>query len=386
MPTVMSVFGVEPFRIGGTETFARELSLQLSRIGWDSVLCFQSTPPKDVLQFLQRSSVRFDILPHSHIQGVQPAREFVRALRRHRPQVVHLHYSGFIGAYPWLARMLAVEKVFFTDHSSRPTGYTPRKSALWKRIVARAINAPIAKVISVSQYGYRCLTALDLLPRSRYVMIYNGVDLSRVQPSTERARAFRTRHQIPDDRFVVLQVSWIIPEKGIPALLKAARLVLATNSDVQFVFVGEGAYRQQYMAEAATAGLADHITWTGLVQDPFHEGVFDAADVVCQVSNWEEVFGWTIAEAMAYSRPIVGTRVGGIPELIIDGESGLLVDRDDSEAIAAKLLMLAADSALRSRMGHVGAALVEQKFNLERNVAQLIRQYDLTPAPQADAL
>ena len=161
------------------------------------------------------------------------------------------------------------------------------------------------------------------------------MDLSRV--ALIRAAEFRRQHGIPAERVIVLQVSWIIPEKGIPELLAVARTVLAKTDKAQFVLVGEGAYREQYMKEAAAMGLADHVTWTGMVEDPFGEGVYDAADIVCQLSNWEEVFGWMIAEAMAYEKPIVATRVGGIPELVNDGQNGFLVERGDVNGTAERI-------------------------------------------------
>jgi len=221
------------------------------------------------------------------------------------------------------------------------------------------------------------MTSLDLLPTERYEMIYNSVDLSRVYPSSERAGSFRGKYAIPDGRKVVLQVSWIIPEKGVPDLLAAARLVIEQDKNVQFVFVGEGAYREQYTRDASTMGIGDHITWTGLVLDPFAEGVYDAADIVCQVSCWEEVFGWVIAEAMAYGKPILGTRVGGIPELIDDDESGFLVDRGDPVAMADRILRLLGNHELRLRMGQVGQRKVSAKFDLKQNVSQLISSYRL---------
>src|SRR5436190_19390480 len=113
MPTVMSVFGVEPFRIGGTETFARELSLQLAQAGWRSVLCFQSEPPKDVRRFLAAENVTFEILPDSPQFSWKALRDFSRVVRRHRPEILHLHFTGFLGLYPWLARMSSVRKIFF---------------------------------------------------------------------------------------------------------------------------------------------------------------------------------------------------------------------------------------------------------------------------------
>ena len=170
-------------------------------------------------------------------------------------------------------------------------------------------------------------------------------------------------------------MSWIIPEEGIVDLLRAARSVVSQDPNVQFVFVGEGAYRDQYQREAEAMGIADHVTWTGLVKDPFGEGVYDAADIVCQVSNWEEVFGWVIAEAMAYGKPIVGTRVGGIPELIEDGVSGYLIDRGDDGAMAEKILNLVSDAELRKQMGNHGRQRTNEKFNLSRSVQRLIECY-----------
>jgi glycosyltransferase involved in cell wall biosynthesis len=227
----------------------------------------------------------------------------------------------------------------------------------------------------VSQYGLRCLTTLDLLPAERHQLVYNAVDLSRVIEQPNRAAEFRTRYAIPADRMIIVQVSWMIPEKGIPELLKTARLLVSKNDKVHFVLVGEGSYREQFMKEADSLGLSDHITWTGLVEDPFGEGVFDVADIVCQLSEWEELFGWMIAEAMAFGKPIVATKVGGIPELVDDGVTGFLVARGDSMAAADKLEKLATDPSLRRTLGEAGRERVREEFDLRRNVARLLRLY-----------
>ena len=380
MPTVVSVFGVKPFRIGGTETFARELSLQLNNRGWNSVLCFMETPPENIRRFLSLPNVSLEVLENSTNAGLATSTALGRIFRRHKPQILHLHFTGFLGIYPWLARLLSVKKIFFTDHTSRPAGYVPERAPLWKRVAARLINSPITKVVCVSQYGQRCLTTLDLLPGERHALIYNAVDLMRVagdRDSPERAAEFRKRYAIPDNRVVIIQVSWMIPEKGIPELLETARILVSKNTQVHFVLVGEGAFRAQFMKDAEAMGLDEHITWTGLIQDPFGEGVYDVADIVCQLSEWEELFGWMIAEAMAYRKPIVATKVGGIPELVDDGVSGFLIERGDHVAAAAKLDRLANDSALRRTMGHAGREIVNQRFDLKRNVAQLLDVYGI---------
>ena len=377
MPTLFSVFGVEPRRIGGTEMFARELSQQLGELGWQSVLCFLSEPTGDVRTFMELPNVSFAALPHSTNGDKQARANLKELLRQSRPDILHLHYVSFVSGYPWTARRESVPQIFFTDHHSRPDGYVPQRAPIWKRAAARMILHPLTKVVCVSNYGYRCMTAPEFLPRDRFQMIYNGVDLSRVKPDPGAGAAFRQRFSIPEDRKIVTQVSWIIPEKGIADFIEMARLVSAQRDDAHFVLVGDGAQRDGYMKDAAAKGLADRITWTGTIDDPFGEGVFAAADVVCQFSRWEEVFGWMIAEAMAHGKPVVATRVGGIPELIVEGKSGFLVDRGDTEAMSKRVLELLNDDAARSRMGNLGREIVQAKFDLSKNVTQLIRAYGI---------
>lgn len=378
MPTLVSVFGVEPRRIGGTETFARELSLQLGRRGWKSVLCFLSEPTEEVKRFLDLPNTSLDVYASATDGSLKTGRNLAGLARDHRPEILHLHFTGFLNLYSWIARSQSVKQIFFTDHHSRAAGYVPHRAPLWKRGAARFINGPLTKVISVSNYGYDCMTAFDLLPRQRFEMIYNGVDLTRINPDPLRAAEFRRRYSIPAGRAIVTQVSWIIPEKGVADFLETARLVTAQNRDVQFVLVGDGAYREQYMKDAVAMGIADHVTWTGMVEDPFGEGVFAAADVVCQFSRWEEVFGWMIAEAMAHAKPVVATRVGGIPELIREGVTGHLVERGDTAAMSDHILKLLADPSRRARMGEAGRDTVSAKFDLRKNVAQLITSYGIS--------
>ena len=378
MRTLLSVFGVEPRRIGGTEMFARELSRQLGECEWKSVLCFLSEPKGDVRTFMELPNVSFAALPNS-TNGDRVARAHLKEILRDvRPDILHLHYVSFVSWYPWTARRRSVPQIFFTDHHSRRDGHVLQPAPMWKRAASRMILHPVTKVICVSDYGYRCMTAPDFLPRDRFEMIYNGVDLSRVKSDRNRAAAFRARFSIPPDRKVITQVSWIIPEKGISDFLEMARLVSARSDDAHFLLVGDGAQREQYVQDAAAMGLADRITWTGTIDDPFGEGVFAASDVVCQFSRWEEVFGWMIAEAMAHAKPVVATRVGGIPELIDEGESGFLVERGNIEAMSQRVLELLNGDGLCRRMGAAGRAIVLTKFDLSKNVTQLIHSYGIT--------
>lgn len=375
--TVLSLFDIDPFRIGGTEAYARELSSQLADHGWTSVLCFNNAPPEAVRRYLSLPNIRFEVLHDPSARSLKVVRNLEKILTRYSPEILHLHYVPLVSSFPWLARVYSVHKVFYTDHWSRPISYVLRRSTLWKRIVGRVVTQPLTGVVAVSEYGKRCMVTSGLISSKRIRRIYNAVDLTNGGSLGERAFLFRQRFSIPGGRALVVQVSWLIPEKGIRDLLLAARQVLAENSAVHFVLVGEGQYRGQFENLARELGIADHVTWTGSVLNPIAEGVYAAADVVCQVSRWEEVFGWTISEAMACSRPVIATRVGGIPELVRDGVTGFLVPPGDADAIAARIVTLLEDDDLRRKMGGTARQTVEEKFNLKTNVTDLLNYYRL---------
>jgi glycosyltransferase involved in cell wall biosynthesis len=124
-------------------------------------------------------------------------------------------------------------------------------------------------------------------------------------------------------------------------------------------------------------GLANNVTFTGQVEDPMGSGVYAAADIVCQVSRWEEVFGYVIAEAMSCGKPMVATRVGGIPELVEDEKTGFVVERGNAAAIADRILRLVTDPALRGRMGAAGRQAARTKFDLEQNAERVVELYGI---------
>jgi glycosyltransferase involved in cell wall biosynthesis len=369
---LVSVFGVKPSRIGGGEVFAQALSSRLAARGWESVLCYESLPEGEVRRFLELPNVTFDVLTDAWKFAARPAGDLAAILKRHPADILHLYFTGFLSPYPWVARFRGVKKVFFTDQGSHPEGYVATRRPAWKRLAARALNLPLNHVICISNYNVECMLRRDLIDSVRVTRIYNSVDLAAVHGD---GAAFRRRHGVPAGVPVVAQASWMIPEKGITDLIEAARIVLDRLPQTHFVLAGEGKHRQEYMSMARDLGMGDRFTWTGLVQNPVAEGLYAAADVVCQVSRWEEAFGWVIAEAMAAGRPLVATRVGGIPELVADGESGFLVAPRAPADIAERLVELLGDSALRARLGAAGRLAAEQKFDLARNLDALMRAY-----------
>ena len=369
--TLVSVLGFEPFRIGGGEALAREVSIQLADRGWQNVLCFLSPPTAPVREYLNLPNVTIEVLPDSWKLKWAPTRALAGILARYRPRIVHMQFTGFLSPYPWLARFYGAERVFFTDQSSRPEGAVTLRASFWRRAGTRLVNYPLSRIVCISDYVRNSWVTYDVLPAGRFVRIYNSIDASRC---ARDGSAFR-HHGIPQDRQVILQVSWVIPEKGWDDLLAAARLVLDQHPSAHFLMAGEGADRPRLMAETDKAGMADHVTWTGTVAKPLETGLYAAADVVCQLSRWEEAFGYVIVEALASGRPVVATRVGAIPEMVRDGETGFLVERRNPAETAARILDLLRDPALRHCMGEAGRLRALAEFDQQTNVARLLELY-----------
>jgi glycosyltransferase involved in cell wall biosynthesis len=241
---------------------------------------------------------------------------------------------------------------------------------LWKRLTTRIIVDPITGVITVSDFIRRCREFSRSLPESRIVTIYNGVDLSRVSRQEEAALQFRRRFGIPRDQLLFTQISPVIAEKGVLDFVASAGQVANTLPDVHFAMVGRGSLLERCRQEAKAGNFEHRITFTGELADPFSEGAFAASDVVCQLSVWQEAFGLSIAEAMAHGKPVLATRVGGIPEIVEDGITGYLVNATDHSAIADRMLQLAGDGLLRRQMGIAGRRAVQSRFDLTDTIAR----------------
>ncbi len=371
-PVAVLVFGMHARRIGGIEVHTRELITQLEARNWRTVLCFLEAPCPEVRQYLSSPNVTWEELANVERSWRAGWRLF-RLLRRYRPRLIHLQFTPILGPV-WIARLSGVGRIVFTDHFSHAEGYAPEKKPAWKRVGGRLLRLPVSFAVSVSEFNREIIVADGALPASRSRRIHNGVDLTR-PTHTASGAAFRARYGIPADRILITQISQIIPEKGIDDVLEAARIALAENPDLHFVFVGDGKFLEHYLRRTIEIGLVDRVTWTGLVVDPVAEGVYAASDIVCLASRWQEAFGLVLAEAMSCEKPVVATRVGGIPEVVDDGQTGFLVPPGDAPALAAMFIRLARDEDLRSRLGRSGRARAATHFDVRTNTRSLLELY-----------
>jgi len=199
------------------------------------------------------------------------------------------------------------------------------------------------------------------VPGDKVQVIHHGTDVEAFARITEGRSEMRASLGIPEDSVAVGIVGRIAPEKGHAVLLEAFQKIHA-RYPLFLVIVGNGPDEELIRTRAAEMGLADKVLFTGFRDDV--NNILNALDIVTVPSTWNEPCSAVVQQGMAVSKPIIGTRAGGTPEMVIDDETGFLVPPSDPDALADALARLSGDAFLRKRLGTAGKERVEELFSL----------------------
>ena len=304
------------------------------------------------------------------IDGLLHPRSLIRVrnhVRSVAPDILHTHlaYADFMGGVA--ARSLGIPAVS-TVHVTEWEADAAR-DRLRRRLIAGARRRYAAQVVAVSDAAREALLAAELDRPDHVTTIHNGVAAEPAPGAGERIRA---ELGIAPDEVVIAQVAVIRPGKGHAAAAAAVGVLSERHPGVRLVVAGDGPARAE--AERALAPLGERAILLGHRSDVM--AVMDAADVLVHPSE-ADAFPTALIEAMAASLPVVATRVGGIPEIVDDGETGVLVDAPaTADRLAAALGPLVADADLRARMGAAGRARYEREFTVETWARRTRALYD----------
>jgi glycosyltransferase involved in cell wall biosynthesis len=203
-------------------------------------------------------------------------------------------------------------------------------------------------------------------------LIYNGVDLQRYNHQ-QPCCTLHEDYAIPEASPIVGVVARLEAEKGHRTLIEAWPIVLASHPEAWLLIVGEGSERDSLEAQAASLGICDRVVFTGRREDV--PAVTAALDVSV-LPSYREAQGLSVLEAMALSRPVVASEVGGIPEMIENGVSGLLVPPNDPVALAGAIVRLLSDHPYADMIAKRGHDLVHDRFCIELMVDAIETLYD----------
>lgn len=287
-----------------------------------------------------------------------------RIIKQLKPDIVHAHDPHGV-AMAGLALSMSTQLVKPPLVAARRVDFHLRGSSLsrWKY---RQVDCFLCASEAIRQ-----MLIGDGVPAARAVTVHEGIDLGRVDaaPPANLHEDLWLPHQAP----IVGNVAALVAHKGQRHLIEAARLVLPQVPDARFVIAGEGELRPVLERQIKDHHLEKHVLLAGFRPDVL--SLHKAFDIFV-MSSVTEGLGTSLLDAMAAGKPVVATRAGGIPEVVIDGETGFLVPPRDHDAMAGTIVKLLKDDALRHRMGKAGRARVQSIFSAERMVQETLRVYE----------
>lgn len=292
---------------------------------------------------------------------VASAVRFARLIWRERFRLVHSHmFWGSLFASP-IAWAYGVPVIIETLHGTEAW----RKGWKASNTIDRTINRFVTKHVAVCESDARFLAEKKRVPRSKIEIIHNGIDIRKATTSEDARRTIRHAIGAAEGDCVLITVARFHKGKGHRVLLEAIQELASRHSQVKLVLLGEGEEQPEMRALCTSLGITEKVRFAGF--QPNVAEWLSAADINV-LPTFYEGFPLTILEAMAAGLPTVASNVGGIPEAIEDGSSGLLVPPGDARKLAAAISGLVGNAEARTRIGNAARTRVMQHFTFKQQV------------------
>ncbi|MFN2627202.1 MAG: glycosyltransferase family 4 protein [Gaiellaceae bacterium] len=346
----MRVMHVHRIRgIGGSERHLLELLPALTDLGVEPVLVGLDDPawdPSDFYGALRVPSIR---IPSP--RDVDPLL-LGRLTRRLRADIVHTHLVH-ADLYGGLAAKLRRERLVSTKHNDDPFRTGPF------RHVERALCRAADSIVAITESLRRFTVEQVGVPAEKVTVVHYGLD------DPPAAWGENPPDPVPGDARVLLAIARLVPQKGLDVAVQALAAVRERHPAAVLVVLGEGPERPRLAGEGVylLGRVPDVAAWLG------------RAELLVHPARWEG-FGLALLEAMLAGLPVVGTRVSSVPEIVVDGETGLLVPPDDPAALAAAILRVLEDPAT---LGAAGLARARAEFSVEQMARRTLDVYEALP-------
>ena len=294
-------------------------------------------------------------------------------MRKERFDIVHTHSSkaGILGR--WAAWLAGVRRIIHTPHGHVFYGYFGRMPTLVFIWLERFTALITEKIVTLTDRGSAEHVAFRIASASKFVTICSGIEVPSTLPSNDEIVAIRREWHLPAGACVFGTVARLEPVKGITYLVDAMARAACQQSDIRLVIIGDGDERLMLEEKCNRLGVRDLVVFLGFRDDAAR--LIAGMDVFV-LPSLNEGMGRVVLEAMALAKPVIATRVGGLPELVRDGENGWLVPPGDPEALAAVMRRCASDRVRRGQMGEMARTSVGEKFSIDTMLQCVERLYD----------
>ncbi len=348
------IIGLE---IGGTEIQLLELLKKLDRKKYNPMVCCMKK--RGVLaDDMEKMGIKIESLNIRNRFNFLALPRLVKILRREGIDILHtfLFRANILGRLT--GRMVRVPIVISSEECIKLK--KKKISILIDRLTSRWAD----RIVVISEAIKNTLTKREKINPEKIEVIYNGIDLSSFRVENKREK-----DSIPK----VGIVGRLHPDKGHRYFLKAAAQTIKKEPKVEFLIVGHGPLRGELEDLSNELALSDKVVFVGGRRDI--PQIMSSLDILV-LSSLEEGLGNVLLEAMACGRPVVATKVGGVPEAVLDGETGILVSPKNPDALAQATLKLLMNRALAKGMGQAGRRRVEKYFSIDRMVKETEKVYN----------
>lgn len=368
---------IDSLTVGGAERLAATFARRHDAARFDlRVVCLKVIDGNPLARELEEAGVRVETLGARNLRDARAFRRLVRLIRDEGIDLIHAHltYAEVWGRLAgWLTRRPAVSTVHvlrYTNPNDPAAGRDRAVEALAGFVRRRFGGA----VVAVSEALRRKLIEGGL-PRERVVTVRNGIELDGFRPAEGFPRAARrAEFGIPADAPVAVTLAVLREGKGHDLLVEAARRVLARMPEAHFLVVGGGPLENELRRRVEEEGLGGNVHLTGMRADAAE--MLALADVFVLPSSQFDALPTAVMEASASGLPVVAVASGGAAELVVDGETGLIVPAADPEALAGAMFRLLSDPARARALGGRGRARAESEFGADVWVGRLQSLYE----------
>lgn len=303
------------------------------------------------------------------LSDIRGAARLARTLRRQKIQILHAHmFRASLFASP-IGRLCRVPVIIETPHVRE----TWRKGWIKSHfVVDRAVSRLVDRYIAVSESNARYLIEQKRIPAGKISVIQNGCSVERVDRSKAHPEGIRESLEFSNDDLVLIAMARLEPQKGHRILLQALAPVRSQFPNIRLICLGTGALEEELKKMTEQLGLEAIVRFVG-----FRSNVADwlAAADIGVLSSFYEGLPLAAAETLAAGLPIVATAVDGTPEVVVDGQTGLLVPPGNPAAMAEAIAKLARQPELRRSFAAAGRERVLKQFTIERQVEQTANLY-----------
>jgi glycosyltransferase involved in cell wall biosynthesis len=352
------MFMVDVTGRGGAEKALVDLALQLDRTRFNVSVC-ATRYTGNYQPALDAAGVPTYVLGRKTRWEMHKILGLVGLLRRRRVHILHTHMFGSNSWGRVLGRLAGVPVIVAHEHwSSKPSH---------EIVVDRLLYRLSDRILVASKASKQVVMQLEGIPGHGITPVYNGVDTAEFALTTSEGRLeARMEIGLPPTGLLVGTLGRLSPDKGgQDDLLRAVKGLVSGGCDVRLLVVGDGPLRPRLEQLTAELGIGERVLFAGQRSGPEVPRLLGAMDIFVLPSH-KEALPIALLEAMATGLPVVATRVGGVPEIVEDGENGILVPPAAPEAIEGALRTLARDTAMAERLGRAARAHIEAEFTLDR--------------------